>query len=206
MRGGTFLVAALFTAIASACGQTEKEPPPVLDRHAHCDLSAEKPEAVTDLAAAEPVARELRAWAQHSLPNEPRDREARFWMTRLPCNEMVVAWLVGRRFCGTGGCSLFVWDTSDERLRPLARIPVTWAPIRLVEGRAKGRPILAVWTQGGGIQPGYERPFHFDGTEYPMTTGDDWKRKVAPGAAGIVLIPELGAMEDGLPLYRENGG
>ncbi|MBL8649657.1 MAG: hypothetical protein JNL35_04565 [Sphingopyxis sp.] len=197
-REATLFVASL-AALLTACGQLSSQPPKVADRHAHCDLASEKPEAITDAVTAEPIARELRAWAEDVRPNEPRDEGARFWATRLPCNEMVIAWRLGRGFCGSGGCSLFVWDGSDQRLRPLARVPVTWMPVRLLEGRVEGRPVLAAWTQGGGILQGYERPFRFDGTEYPMTT--DWDLRVAPEAAGVALLSSSRAMDDGLPLY-----
>ncbi len=199
MRGAAILLGAAFAAFLMGCQRPASEPPRVADRHAYCDLSREKPVRITDRGTADPIIRELRNWVESARPGEPPDDDTRFWAARLPCNEMIVAWINGRAVCGSGGCSLFIWDTSDGRLRSLGRIAVTRMPVRLLEGRAEGRPVLAAWTQGGGILQGYERPIRFDGNKYPMTT--DWDLRVAPATVGVSLLSSSRAMDDGLLLY-----
>ena len=201
MRGEATLFGASLAALLTACGQPPSEPPKIADRHVHCDLANEKPEAITDPVAAEPVARALRAKAERPMPNWPRDQTARFWAVKLPCNEMVIAWLYGRQFCGTGGCNLLVWDSSGGRLRELGDVSISWAPVRLLGERHNGRPVFGSWTQGGGIQPGYERAVRFDGRAYPKSMGKEIDVKMPPDVAGVLLIPEFRHLEGGLPLY-----
>lgn len=199
-REATFFVASL-AALLAACGQPPTEPPKIADRHAHCDLASEKPERITDQIVAEPVARALRAKAERSLPNSPRDQTAWFWAVKLPCNEMVVAWLYGRQFCGTGGCNLLVWDASGGTLREIGDVPISWGPVRLLGERHNGRPVFGSWTQGGGIQPGYERAVRFDGSLYPKSMGNEADIRMPAGVPGVLLIPEFRKIDDGLPLY-----
>ncbi|QNO26001.1 hypothetical protein EEB18_014555 [Sphingopyxis sp. OPL5] len=205
IRGGAILLVAAFTALLAACGKPKLEPPKIVDRHAHCDLATEKPEAITDAVAAEPVARALRAMAERSMPNLPRDQTARFWAVKLPCNEMIVAWLFGRHFCGTGGCNLLVWDASGGRLREIGDVSISWGPVRLLGERHNGRPVFGSWTQGGGIQPGYERAMRFDGNAYPKSMGKEADVRMAVDVPSILLIGEFRKLDEGLPLYSEQG-
>lgn len=92
--------------------------------------------------------------------------------------------------CGTGGCALWVLDRTQTGYKENTYITVVQKPVRVLTTWSHGRPDLAVWVQGGGIQPGYEAVLKFNGRAYPNnpTVGGAPSDNLAAG--GRTLFPE----------------
>ena len=58
--------------------------------------------------------------------------------------------------------------------------------------------LLAVWIDGGGIQPGYEADIPFNGKTYPTYPSVPPARRLAKEAVGQIVVPR--DME-AVPLY-----
>jgi hypothetical protein len=82
-------------------------------------------------------------------------------------DEEVVVYVSGRDWCGTGGCHLLVLVPQGRSFRVIGRVTIARPPIRVLNTFSQGRPDIAVWVQGGGIQPGYQARLSFDGRRYP---------------------------------------
>jgi hypothetical protein len=115
-----------------------------------------------------------------------------------PGKRDVIAYVTGRRWCGTGGCTMLILAPDSSSYRVVSRIPITRPPIRVLTVTSKGWRDIGVWVQGGGIQPGYEADLPFDGSSYPMNPSAPPARRLGANAAGEVV---LSAAEEGTPLY-----
>ena len=79
----------------------------------------------------------------------------------------VIVYLIGPRWCGSGGCSTLILAPQGESYRVITKTTVTQPPIRVLSTKTNGWHDLGVWVQGGGIQPGYEARLRFNGKKYP---------------------------------------
>jgi hypothetical protein len=105
--------------------------------------------------------------------------------------------VTGQGSCGTGGCPTLVLMQTGSSLRIVSRIAITRPPIRVLDKKSHGWHELAVWVQGGGIQPGYEAEVPFDGESYAsnptvppahrLTVNGKGKVVIADGATGLPL-------------------
>lgn len=154
-------------------------------------------------AAAQPGSNEsLHAHLQGQFADEAElDPEARYALGRADLNgdgrDEAVVLMQGRRWCGTGGCTMLVLTPHRGAWRTVTRITVTYAPIRLLPTRSRGWRDLAVRIAGGGVRAG-EVTLRFNGRTYPTNpTVLPIRRGRAP--AGRVLIPEG---DEGRLLFR----
>jgi hypothetical protein len=99
-----------------------------------------------------------------------------------------IVYLVGRKWCGSGGCNTLVLAQSGNTWRIVSNQAITWPPIRVLEATSHGWHDISVWVRGGGVRPGYEADLRFDGETY--------RESPAPGrgasntqAPGEVMIP-----------------
>lgn len=92
-----------------------------------------------------------------------------------------VVYLKGRKFCGSGGCTLLIISRlSEESWKLISRIPITRPPICMLATKSRGWHDISVWLQGGGIAPGSEGTIKFDGKSYnlqPAVAPDAEERK-----------------------------
>jgi hypothetical protein len=85
----------------------------------------------------------------------------------------------------------------------VARLTITRRPIRVLTAKSNGWHDISVWMQGGGIQPGYEADFFFDGKTYrgrdeaTLRPSKRLRQRVLPGKT---VIPRT-APEEGKRLY-----
>ena len=97
-----------------------------------------------------------------------------------------IVYVVGQ--CGTGGCPLMVFTPDGDSYRVVTDSPITRPPIRVLNRSFNGWRSLTVQVRGGGIQPGYEAEFRFNGRRYP------WNINEAPvveeNEPGEILIPD----------------
>ena len=106
--------------------------------------------------------------------------------------------LIGRKWCGSGGCNTLILARDGTSWRIVATITITRPPIRVLRDTSNGWHSIGVWVQGGGIQPGYEAELHFDGKTYPRNPSVPPARRLGK-PAGEVVIPSA---QDGTPLYE----
>lgn len=78
-----------------------------------------------------------------------------------------IVYLVGSRWCGSGGCNTLVLTQDGNSWRIISKITITRPPIRMLSTSSNGWHSIGVWVQGGGIQHGYEAELSFDGKTYP---------------------------------------
>jgi len=82
--------------------------------------------------------------------------------------------------------------------RLVTKITITNPPIRVLNSSSNGWRNLAVWAQGGGLQPGYEAELRFDGKAYPTNPSVPPARPLNGNVAGQVVIS---SSENGTSLY-----
>jgi len=79
----------------------------------------------------------------------------------------VLVYMPGADYCGSGGCTSFVFSFQGGAYRLISRISLTRTPIIVSSHSTNGWKDLIVFVSGGGIQPGYYAVLSFDGKKYP---------------------------------------
>lgn len=101
-----------------------------------------------------------------------------------------IVYLIGRQWCGSGGCPLFILQKSGGSWKVVTSTTITNPPIRILDRKLNGWHSLGVWVQGGGIQPGYEAELRFNGKTYPRNPSVPPARRAAKDLAGKVVIKD----------------
>ncbi len=109
-----------------------------------------------------------------------------------------IVYLIGTKWCGSGGCNTLILTRDATSWRIVAKITITRPPIRVLTKTSNGWRSIGVWVQGGGIQPGYEAELRFDGKTYPRNPSVPPARRLKGKPAGEVVIASA---QDGTPLY-----
>jgi hypothetical protein len=109
-----------------------------------------------------------------------------------------LVYVMSAGYCGTGGCSLYVYTNAGRSWRRVARMTVSNPPIRLLSTRSRGWRDLGIRVQGGGIGPAYEARLSFNGRTYPLNPSVPPARPLRGNVAGRVLIPDS---DRGRPLF-----
>jgi hypothetical protein len=131
-------------------------------------------------------------------PNYGLDQSVNYSAVRIPDTNLVIVYLQGRLYCGSGGCELLVLRYRDTTFHLLSSISIVNLPVSYLSTKTNGLPDLAVMVRGGGIIPGYEAALPFDGTAYAENPSVPPARKVQ-SEEKHVLIPEN---DTGTPLYK----
>lgn len=130
------------------------------------------------------------------------DRTSRYCSAFVDLNadgeREALVYLMGRWWCGSGGCPTLILASDGSTFRLVTRIFITRTPIRVFKESTNGWCNIGVWVQGGGIQPGYEAELRFDGKTYPSNPSTAPARRTHGKAAGEVLIE---ASKQAIPLY-----
>ncbi len=109
-----------------------------------------------------------------------------------------IVYLVGREWCGSGGCPTVILASEASSYRVVTELSITQRPIRILSGTSNGWRNLGVWVQGGGIQPGYVAELRFNGKTYPENPTVPPARRLEGKVPGKVVIS---ASQAGTPLY-----
>lgn len=109
-----------------------------------------------------------------------------------------IVYVSGPGWCGSGGCTMLILETSGSSFKVLGNVTVVQLPIRLLHSMSHGHPDIGVLVQGGGILSGYEAVLSFDGKGYPSNPSMPPARQVA-AARGKVIIATT---ENSVPLYN----
>ena len=107
----------------------------------------------------------------------------------------LVVFVVGRSWCGSGGCTTLVLVPTDSSYRVVGEISINHPPIAVLPTRHHGWRDLAVIVQGGSIRTPRRSIVRFDGHCYensPSITPVTHSR-------GRVLIRSY---EQAVPLYQ----
>jgi hypothetical protein len=78
-----------------------------------------------------------------------------------------LVYMPGRDYCGSGGCTSFVFAKRGGDYRLITRLSPARTPLIVSSHRTNGWNDLIVFVSGGGIQPGYYAVLPFDGKKYP---------------------------------------
>lgn len=114
-----------------------------------------------------------------------------------------IVYLSGDGWCGSGGCTMLVLIPQERSYKLVARLMIARPPIRVLTKKSHGWYGIAFWMQGGGIQPGYEAEFSFNGKTYvpddkaTLRPSERVRERVLPGIVAISTT----AAETGRPLY-----
>jgi hypothetical protein len=90
-------------------------------------------------------------------------------------------------FCGSGGCSLYVYEQAGNSWRQVAELVIVDAPVRLLFTRSHGWRDLEVSLRGLGAEPPAEARAVFDGRTYVYVASSSAARRPRARAPGIVL-------------------
>jgi hypothetical protein len=101
-----------------------------------------------------------------------------------------IVYLIGRQWCGSGGCHLFILQKSSGSWETVTSMTIINPPIRVLDRKWNGWHSLGVRVQGGGIHPGYEAELRFNGKTYPKNPSVPPARRVAGDLAGEVVIKD----------------
>jgi hypothetical protein len=104
----------------------------------------------------------------------------------------VLVYLPGRDYCGSGGCTLLIFEVTDESrggdYRLISRISLIRSPIIVSSHRTNGWNDLIVLVSGGGRQPGYYAVLSFNGGKYPENPTTQPAVPLRPGASGVAYL------------------
>ncbi len=135
-------------------------------------------------------------------PTSAEERTTRYAAAFADLNgdgqDEVIAYLMGNRWCGSGGCSMLILAPSGSGFRVITRTTITQLPIRVLSSTTDGWHDLGVWVRGGGIQHGYEVKLRFNGKKYPSNPSMPPAQQLNPKAVGRVVIA---ADSPGVSLY-----
>jgi putative lipoprotein len=158
--------------------------------------------AATPAAAQTGTDQSLHTYLQRQFSDGATDDpDGRYAAARADLNgdgrDEALVLMLGRRWCGTGGCTMLILTPAGNGWRTVTRTTVTSAPVRLLATRSRGWRDVAVRVAGGGI-PAREVILRFNGRGYP---GNPSLVAASRGRAapGRVLISDT---DEGRPLYR----
>lgn len=109
-----------------------------------------------------------------------------------------IVYLVGSRWCGSGGCNTLVLTQDGNSWRIVSIITITRPPIRMLSTSSNGWRSIGVWAQGGGIQHGYEAELSFDGKTYPRNPTVSPSKRLGEETTGEDVITST---KEALPLW-----
>jgi hypothetical protein len=100
-----------------------------------------------------------------------------------------IVYLMSDNVCGTGGCTLLVYTPAGTTWRKVGDVPITNAPIRLLDTRTRGWRDIGVRVAGGGIRA-FDALLPFGGTAYPDNPSGPPARRLRGAVPGRVLISD----------------
>ena len=109
-----------------------------------------------------------------------------------------IVYLVGRKWCGSGGCNTLILIERGNSWRMVSNQTITWPPIRVLSRVTNGWHDIGVWVAGGGVEPGYEVCLRFDGKTYRVAASAESARRSPQKLPGEVVIQSI---TSALPLH-----
>ena len=99
--------------------------------------------------------------------------------------------MLGRNWCGSGGCSTLVLTQKDGSWKQVAEVNLSFPAIYMLPDVSHGWHSIAVWTRDMRDNPtgGYEVALRFDGKTYPGNTNFGSRLRGKP--VGKLLIASM---------------
>jgi hypothetical protein len=114
-----------------------------------------------------------------------------------------IVYLVGNRWCGSGGCNTLILTPERSSWRIVGNIRITRPPIRVLKSTSHGWRDVSVWVQGGGTQSGYEAELRFNGKAYPSNPSVPPAERLEKPKGEVVITEEQGERQNATPLYDD---
>jgi heat shock protein HslJ len=144
-------------------------------------------------------------YTRELVGDDPDSRKARYVYGRVDLNgdgrDEVFAYMLGPFFCGTGGCTLFLFREAGDRYELINDFPISRLPLLVSPVESEGWHDLVRPESGGGVPASFVR-HAFDGTRYveaERRPGDEGAPEGIP-----ILTGEL-SFEHGIPLEPRDG-
>ena len=111
--------------------------------------------------------------------------------------------LTGPYWCGTGGCTMLVFQGKDTNFTFVSSSTLVRPPVTVSETRTKGWRDLVLTVSGGGM-PAKTVALKFDGKKYPRNPSVQSALPAGAATKGLVLFPE-GTNPERLPTPASQG-
>lgn len=110
--------------------------------------------------------------------------------------QQLIVYIAGPDWCGSGGCTTLVLLRENSSYAVVARLPITWPPIRMLATKSHGWHDISIQVHGGGIIQPNQAKLSFNGETYAQPG-----QRLAHEQSGMLIIPET-ALTRGKLLYR----
>lgn len=107
----------------------------------------------------------------------------------------VIAYITGRDWCGTGGCTMLILIPEGGSYKAITRVPAVRLPVRMLATKSNAWHDISVVARINGTEPLYEAILSFDGKSYP----NQCLRGVSSGKAQGRIVMRVTAKDE--PLY-----
>jgi hypothetical protein len=145
----------------------------------------------------------LKGFLQDYVSSKDDDKTTRYAHAFVDLNDdgrkEAIVYLLGRLWCGSGGCMTLVLQAKDSSYETVTRITITQLPIRVLNKTTNGWRNISVLVRGGAMEPTYEAELCFDGKSYPNNPSVPPARRLRTKKVGQVVVP-LSA-QIGAPLF-----
>lgn len=111
--------------------------------------------------------------------------------------------LTGSYWCGTGGCTMLVFEGEDKTFRFVSRSTPVRPPVTVSETKTNGWRDLVLTVSGGGM-PAKTVALKFDGKKYPLNPSVQTALPAEAATKGTVLFSE-GTDSETLPKPASRG-
>ena len=108
-----------------------------------------------------------------------------------------LVYLTEQAWCGTGGCTLLVFERRQLSWQPAGKVTLVRPPIQALSRRSNGWASLAVQVSGGGLPRPYTAELPFYQHRYPENASVPPARPIAGRVHGITLIDSSGCAPQG---------
>ena len=124
----------------------------------------------------------------------PSDESHRFFADTIDLNGDnvldAVAVFSSSYWCGTGGCTMLVFEgQSDKTFRLVSESSLVRPPVTVSDTKTKGWRDLILTVSGGGM-PAKTVALKFDGQKYPLNPSDQPSLSTPTSVKGTVLFPD----------------
>lgn len=106
-----------------------------------------------------------------------------------------IVYLLGDKWCGSGGCNLLVLTPAGDSWRIVANVRITNPPIYVLPQKFNGWHSIGVWVQGGGVEHGYLAELRFNGKRYPQNPSRPPAQRLKGKPTGDAVIPSTNGSE-----------
>lgn len=128
--------------------------------------------------------------AQRFGPDETTRYSAAFVSLSGRADKEVIVYVMGGRWCGSGGCTTLILQKKDGKYKIVTKLTIVNRPIRILDSVSNGWHDLGVLVRGGGVDAPHEALLPFNGVKYPGNPSVPPARPLPEGAAkGEVVIP-----------------